>query len=150
MGFTAAVLFARWNGSITILQALGVALLALSLTAIVIVLVRWEGLICVAMAVPIVLVAGAIGGALGVTLSRRGAKTRPPGPTLLLPLFLLVCWGEAHLDLAAPRSVVTAASSCKPHGPRSATPPPEFHDRAEPEFIGFRVGIAPIRWPRAP
>ncbi len=142
MGFAASVLFARWNGSITIRQSLGVNLLSLLFAAVVMLLVKWEGLICLAMAAPIALVAGSICGAAGVTLPRRGTKPVPPGSALLLPFFVFVPWGEARLDLATPASIVST-SIVLPATPAEILPHlPHFTIEAEPDFIGFRAGIA--------
>jgi hypothetical protein len=142
MGFAGSILFARWNGSITILQSLGVTLLALLLAASVLLLVNWEGLICLAMAAPIALVAGAIGGAVGTSLASRGTKNLPSGTALLVLIFPIVAWGEGRLQPAAPASVVTT-SIVLPATPAEIWPHLQnFTIEAEPAFIGFRAGIA--------
>ena len=142
MGFTASLLFARWNGSITILQALGVTLLALLLAASILLVVKWEGLICLAMAAPIALVAGAIGGAVGVTLARRGHKDPPPATLLLLLIFPVVAWGEARLNLATPASIVTTSIILRATPAEVWSHLQNFTIEAEPTFVGFRAGIA--------
>lgn len=141
MGFTASVLFARWNGSITILQALGVTLLALLLAASVLLIVKWEGLICLAMAAPIALVAGAIGGAVGVSLARRRNRIPPPGTLLLLLIFPVVAWGEARLNLAVPTSIVTTNVILRASPAEIWPHLQNFTVEAEPTFLGFRAGL---------
>ena len=143
MGFAASAFFCRWHGSITFGQSMLVTLVGLLLAAVALLVIRWEGLICLAMAAPLGLVGGAIGGGVAVWASKRGKRQIPPTlPLLALLVFPVAAWGEAKWDQSTPSSIVTT-SVILPATPAEIWPHLQnFTIEEEPDFIGFRAGIA--------